>query len=127
MKSLTLQFVSYDELSGLDSNARIKKLLKIVIENKIVLMQGKLSPKEEAKLIENTMILVGTLKKFKGIELAVINSNGGAIVGPVNLVKKKLASFLVGDRDALTVIGPATLVRSIKKNPKKIEFLLGKK
>ena len=111
----------------MESNARNKKLLKIVIENKIVRMKGKLSPKEEAKLIENTMILGGTLKKFKGIELAVINSNGGAIVGPVNLMKKKLASFLVGDRDALTVIGPATLIRSIKKNPKKIEFLLGKK
>jgi hypothetical protein len=123
-KSLTIQFMSYEELSGLSISEKIKKLLKLVIENNLILLQGKLRPEEESRLIEDTMVLVGTLKNFKGIELAVLSSKdknvsiGGAM-------KTRLAKFL-GVENAITIIGPAMIVREIKKDPSKIQLLLEK-
>lgn len=123
MKSLTLQFVPYGDIEKLDGSTRIKKLLKIILQDKIILLQGKLKPEEEVQLIEETMELVGNSRKFKGIELATITSNNKK---PFELFKNKIASLLIGERDSLTVIGPATLVKDIKRNPKKVELLLRK-
>ena len=48
---LTLQFVPYSEIEDLNSNERVDKLLDLVREEKIVLMQGRLKPEEETLLI----------------------------------------------------------------------------
>jgi len=32
--------------------------------------------------------------------------------------------MLVGERDALTIIGPATIVKEIKRDPSKMQLLL---
>jgi len=37
---LTLQFIPHSEIEGLDSDARIKKLLDVVKEEKIVVLEG---------------------------------------------------------------------------------------
>lgn len=124
--SLTLQFVPFAEISSLSSVERIKKLLKIVLTNRIVLLQGKLKAEEEARLIEDTMVLVGNVKGFKGIELAVLSQKTEGI-SFFNKMKRGLAKALIGEQDAITIIGPATLVREIKKDPGKIQlFLKGK-
>jgi hypothetical protein len=68
--SLTLQFVPYIEIEGLSSLGRIKKLLKIAMEDKIVLLEGRLRREEEAELIKTTMEEISD--EFKGIELHVI-------------------------------------------------------
>ncbi len=82
LNSLTLQFVPYSDISSLYSVERIKKLLKVVLDNKIVLMQGKLKAEEESRLIEDTMALIGSIKGFKGIELAVLSpKESGSVVG----------------------------------------------
>ena len=65
----------YDEISSLGSQERIKKLLKIILGDKIILLQGRLKSDEEARLIEDTMVMIGHIKGFKGIELAVISPN----------------------------------------------------
>jgi len=123
VKSLTLQFIPYDEIERLNSGERIKRLLKIVLDNKIILLQGRLRPEEETRLIEDTMVLVGTLKNFKGIELAVIKpKNNDAF----ETMKKKVASFLVGERDSMTIIGPASIIKEIRRDPKRIQLLIRK-
>ncbi len=113
---LTLQFVPYSEIEELSSVGRIRKLLNITKENKIAILQGRLKKEEEKELIKATMEEINN--DFKGIELAVIdhgeNSNG---------IKKFLADMLLGDRQGLTVIGPASVVKEIKKDPSKIELL----
>ena len=123
MNRLTLSFVPYGDIRNLDSSARIKRILDIVLTGKIVILQGKLESIEEASLIQTTMALVGRVKGFKGIEIAVINPNNEAFVDKIKL---GIARALVGQRDALTIIGPATIVKEIKRDPKKIEILMNR-
>ncbi len=116
---LTLQFVPYTEIENLGSARRVKKLIDIVKQNKIVLLEGQLKKQEEADLIEIAMEEVDN--KFKGIELAVINPEGkdDSVFAKV---KHGFVSMLLGDRKGFTIIGPATIVKEIKKDPNKIEL-----
>ena len=102
---------------------RVKKILALVLGNKIVILQGRLRVEEEARLIEDTMAMVDHIKGFRGIELAVIEPDVSQQSMFVKL-KHGLARRLVGDNSCLTVIGPASVIKEIKKDPKKIELLL---
>lgn len=116
---LTLQFVPYNEIEDLGPARRVKKLLDLVKENKIVVLEGRLKKEEEKDLIEITMEEIND--KFKGIELAVISPE----TKEKNLFKKiktSFISFLLGNRYGFTIIGPATIVKEIKKDPNKIQL-----
>ena len=121
---LTLRFVSYKEIDKLDSTRRIKKLLDSIVDNKIIILQGRLEAVEEASLIQSTMALIGRIKGFKGVELATIQPDKDA--GFFEGIRLKMARALVGERDALTIIGPASVVKEIKKDPSKIDLMLKK-
>jgi len=123
IKGLTLHFMPFSEISGLDSVERIKKLLRIVLNNKVIVLQGRLKPEEETRLIEDTMIMVGNIKGFKGVELAVIEQNAEDL-GFMKKFKLGLAIALTGQQNAMTIIGPATIVKEMKKNPKKLEVMM---
>ena len=123
IKGLTLQFIPYSEISSLSTTERVKKLLQVVLKNKIAILQGRLRPEEESRLIEDTMVLVGSVKGFKGIELAVIGADNGAR-SVITKMKYGLAKALVGQTDTLTVVGPATVIKEMKKDPKKLEILM---
>jgi hypothetical protein len=122
IKGLTLHFMPFSEIASLDSVERIKKLLGIILNNKIVILQGQLKPEEETRLIEDTMIMAGNIKGFKGVELAVIAQNDG--LGGFQRFKFGLAKALTGAQNALTIIGPATIVKEMKKDPKKLEVMM---
>ena len=125
IKGFSIQFLPYSEIRDLDSNKRIKKILEIILGNNILILQGKLIPEEEARLIGDTMAMIGYVKNFKGIELAVISGNNNQ--GFFGKMKKGIINTLSGgDLGAITIIGPATIVKEIKRNPKKIELLLNK-
>jgi hypothetical protein len=117
---LTLRFVPYHEIEYLSSARRIHKLLDLVKENKIVLLEGRLRKEEEADLIEITMENIDD--KFKGIELAVIDTEREKDKSVFRRMKSRFVDMVLGDRQGLTVIGPATVVSEIKKNPEKIEL-----
>ncbi|MEM4263835.1 MAG: DUF2073 domain-containing protein [Candidatus Woesearchaeota archaeon] len=117
---VTLQFIPYTEIEELTSVGRIRKLLNIAKQNKIVLLQGRLKKDEETELIKATMEEIN--KEFKGIELAVINPQEAEITG-FQKFKNDFASLLLGDRSGLTIVGPASVVKAIKKDPNKIELL----
>ena len=121
---VTLQIIPYSEIESLSSVGRIRKLLNITKENKIVLLQGCLKKEEEAELIKATMEEIN--KDFKGIELAVLDSSKSKSTGFAKL-KKDFVNVLLGDRQGLTIIGPANIVKEIKKNPNKIELLTQEK
>lgn len=125
IKGFTIQFMPYSEVKYLDSNERIRKILNVVLGNNILILQGRLNPEEETRLIGDTMAMIGHIKNFKGIELAVISGNGDE--GFMSRFKKNLANALSGgDLGAVTIIGPATVVKEIKKNPRKIELFLNR-
>ena len=117
-KGLTLQFVPHNELNNLSSYEKIKKILKIVKENKIVLVEGKLKSEEQAMLIQRTMEQID--KKFKGIEIATIEGKEENAV--FEIMKKNIARVLLGDKFGFTIVGPASIVKEIKKDPNKIEL-----
>ena len=117
---VTIQFVPYTDIENLSGLGRIRKLLNIAKTNKIVLLQGRLKKEEEVELIKTTMEEID--KKFKGIELAVINPSQTGI-DELQRFKYGFLNMFFGDTQGLTIIGPSSIVKSIKKNPNKIELL----
>ena len=127
IRGFSIQFLPFAEIRNLDSTGRIRKILNIVLGNHILILQGRLNPEEETRLIGDTMAMIGHVKGFKGIELAVISGNGNNRGGFFSKMRQNLANTLVkGDLGAVTIIGPATIVKEIKKNPKKIELFLNR-
>jgi|SRR3989338_6096612 len=122
LNGLTIEFMPYSDIRNLDSAERIKKILTVVLGNKIIILQGKLKPEEETRLIEDTMAMIGHVKGFKGIELAVIGESKNVAI--TSKIAQGFAKMLIGETAAMTLIGPASIVKDIKRNPRKIELLL---
>lgn len=117
---LTLQFVPYSEINHLTSIGRIRKLLNLAKENKIVLLEGRLQKEEETELIKTTMEEIN--KDFKGIELAVVNTSSGD--DPFSKLKSSFVSALLGNKQGFTIIGPAKIIKNIKRDPNKLQILM---
>lgn len=125
-KDLTIHFMPYSEIAHEDSIGRIKKIMGIVLKNKIVILQGRLKSDEEVRLIENSMTLIGNVEGFQGIEIAGLsgdNENRGLF----DNVRRNIAKILIGEQDAITIIGPASIVKEMTKDPRKIELMLQRK
>jgi len=118
---LKLQFVPYNEIQDLNSAKRITKLLKIVKDEKIILLEGRLKSSEETELISRTMQEISN--KFKGIELSVINPENKDSSDIVHKIKTAFLNMILGNRQGFTIIGPASIVKEIKQDPNKIELL----
>lgn len=129
MDNLTIQFIPYSELAYLTPYRRVKKLLDLINENKIVIIQGKLAPEEEADLIQETMKEISRSRqnksRFRGIEITTLNPNLRDL-GFFQGIKERFASTFAGGRDIITIIGPASVIKDIKKDPSKIELFLRK-
>lgn len=126
LKGFSLQFMPYSEIRNSNSSDRIRKILDIILGSNILILQGRLKPDEETRLIEDTMAMIGHVKDFKGIELAVI-SDKGEESRFVDKIRNGVVNILSGaDLGAITVIGPASIVKEIKRNPKKLELFLNK-
>jgi hypothetical protein len=123
MKGLRIHVMPFSEVKDLGISERVRKILGQVLGNKIVIFHGRLRAEEEARLIEDTMAMVDHISHFKGIELAVIEPD----MSEKNLIAKMkhgIAKRLVGDNSTLTVIGPASVIKDIKRDPRRMELLL---
>ena len=116
---VTFQFIPFHDIQNLTSAKRVNKLLNIVKNDKIVLMEGRLKKEEETDLIEITMEEISS--KFKGIELSVIYPDKTK-QDAMQKLKGAFANVLLGNRQGMTIIGPASIVKKIEKNPDKIEL-----
>jgi len=116
---LTLQFVPYADIEHLDAQGRIAKLLSIVKDDKIVLMQGRLRPEEETLLIQRTMEQIAD--EFKGVEICTIFPQEKDLQF-LKRIKKEMVKAILGNRDGITIIGPANIVKEIKRDINKIEL-----
>jgi hypothetical protein len=116
---LTLQYLPYHEIEHMSSTNRVKKILKIVKEDKIVILEGRLKKHEEAELIKSTMELISD--SFKGIEIGVLHPEKKDLPFFAK-IKHHIIDYFIGDRQGLTIIGPATVIKEIKQDPDKIQL-----
>ena len=123
IRGLSLHVIPFSEVQTLTISERVKKILNLILGNKIIILHGRLRPEEEARLIEDTMALVDHVPGFRGIELAVIEPN---LKNETIFVKMRhgIARKLIGDNSSLTVIGPASVIKEIKRDPRKLELWL---
>lgn len=119
---LTIHFMPYSTIANDDALGKIKKIMGIILQNKVILLQGKLKSEEESKLIEHTMTLIGNIQGFQGVEIATISNDSERNL--FNKIRHNIARILIGEHDAITIIGPASVVKEIQRDPKKIEFML---
>lgn len=121
---ISFQYIPYREHSRMDAEKKLNKIMKIVRKNKIVLMQGKLKASEEAQLIEKTMGQI--TKDFPGISFCTVypELNGNKKNNQLHTkIKNSVYNLVLGNRDCLTIVGPASIVTEIRKNPNKIDLL----
>ena len=116
---VTFKFVPYHEVEGLSSAKRVNKLLRIVKEDKIVIMEDRLKRQEEADLIEITMEEISP--KFKGIELSVICPDKDK-QDALQRIKGTFADVLLGDRQGLTIIGRLLSLKRSRATPTRSSY-----
>ena len=126
---LSFKYIPYREHSVLNTDQKLNKIFNIVRRDKIVLMQGKLKPQEEAKLIERTMGQI--TKDFTGISFCTVYPNGNNKKKNSSVVKSATRAVgdimyksFMGKRDCLTIVGPANIVKDIRKNPSQIDLFI---
>ncbi|MFH1212064.1 MAG: DUF2073 domain-containing protein [Candidatus Woesearchaeota archaeon] len=117
---LTIEYIPYSDIEDLSSEKRISKLLRLVKEKKIIILEGRLRSNEEAELIRRTMEEIDDL--FKGIELSVVypkKSDDDFF----NKLKAIFVNMILGNRLGVTIIGPASVIKEIKQDPNRIQLL----
>jgi hypothetical protein len=117
---LTLQFLPFGEIAVLSPEDKLRRLLDLVKDDKIILLEGKLKSTEKSDLIARTMAEIN--QKFKGIEIEELDLEAKNLAGMEKL-KSIFVNMLLGDRKGFTIIGPASIIKEIKKDPDKIQLL----
>lgn len=108
---LKIKILPYENLKKYQFNSIFKDLK----EDTIILVDAKLKSEEEAQLIKETMKKVS--EKFSGIELSSLELSSGNNINFFEKLKKNFIEIIIGKKRGLTLIGPAKLIRKIKKNP----------
>jgi len=109
-----IEFVSSKTLKKLSSEQKIQMVLESVKKNTILVLEESLSMDEERQLIRETMKVI--TKNFPGIEISSLSPQEEDL-------RAQFIRFLGGKTSGLTVVGPANLVKEMKKDPNKLRVL----
>jgi hypothetical protein len=107
---IKIKFIPY-EIVGND----FRKVLRALQKDSLVLIDAKLQPEEEADLIKETMEKFS--ERFSGIELSSISAPEAT---NLEKIRNAIVERLTGRKRGFTIIGPAGIVRKIKKNPQEL-------
>jgi len=111
-KELKIKFVPYEILK----KKKTKDIVSDLEKNTIILVDAKLLPTEETKLIRATMKKVSS--KFSGIELNSLDlSEMKKNKTWSEMVKEKAMEIILGKKRGITIIGPADIIKKIEKDP----------
>ena len=125
---LKLDFISSSKLNNKAPKSRIEYILGRVKDGRILIMDGVLKPEEEMDLIRETMRRVDD--GFPGIEVCSLKKSSKAFDYVYdkfmdqrdffqkvfrNITGKK--AMVTNMRTGITLIGPAKIIKTIKKNP----------
>ncbi len=112
MEGVQLNLISKDRLDKMASMEKIRMILEEVKKGKIVVLESGLTPDEEAKLIELTMLEIDH-ENFVGIEVESYPQKSKGFFGKI-----------FGGGGRLTVIGPANRLKTLHKNEEFIETVI---
>jgi len=107
---LKIKFIPYESI-GED----FRRVMRALQKNSLVLIDAKLQPEEEADLIRETMERFS--EKFSGIELSSLSAPE---MNNMEKLKNAIVEKITGKKRGFTIIGPAGIVRKIKKNPQEL-------
>ncbi len=108
---ISVNLVSKQKLEDLTYNEKIKFILKEVKKGKILVLEQGLTPMEQADLIENTMKEIEH-DTFIGVEMEGYGEEKTSFI-------QKLFGIIKKPR--LTLIGPANLLKTVKKDSNMIQ------
>ncbi len=119
---LSIDFMTIESLMQASQEERINLIIKKMKDKKIIVFNGQFDPRDEAALIEGTMKHVN--KQFPGIEICSLSYEelNPNMSWPLKL-KHRLIKLLTGGRSGITVIGPAKIIKEIKREPDRISLL----
>ncbi|UTB33242.1 MAG: DUF2073 domain-containing protein [Methanobacterium sp. ERen5] len=101
--ALKMDFVSSEALKESSSMEKISMIVDKVKEGDLLVIEGGLTPAEEAELIETTMREID-IENFVGIDIYTLEKDKSSFFG---LSKKKAIG--------ITIIGPANVMKTVKK------------
>lgn len=112
--NIKFKLITYEKFKkdGFDS------LINDLRDSKIIMIDAKLTAKQEAYIIEQTMKQISD--KFSGIELASLSILNEAEITGFEKIKNALLETIIGKKRGFTIIGPAKIVHKIKKNPEEL-------
>ena len=111
---ISVNLVSRQKLDELNSDEKLKFILKEVQKGKILVLEHGLTPMEQTNLIENTMKEIEH-DTFIGIEME------GYSEDRPNFIQK---IFGMIKKPRMTMIGPAHLLRTIRKDNNMIQTMI---
>jgi hypothetical protein len=111
MSGLKMDFLSSDALISQSSMEKISMIVDRVKVGDLVVIEGGLTPGEEAELIEATMREID-VENFVGIDIYTLEKDKISFFG---LSKKKIVG--------LTIIGPANIMKKVKKKSNFISMI----
>lgn len=122
MNKLSLDFMPMESLRKSSLDERVELILEKIKDNKILVIDSRFDPRDEAVLIKKTMESVN--KAFPGIELCSLSINELRKEDNLLLkVKNALLNLLMGGKRGITVIGPAKVIKQIKREKDMISLL----
>ncbi|WP_414469519.1 DUF2073 domain-containing protein [Methanobacterium sp. ACI-7] len=103
MNGLKMDFLSSDALNSQSSIQKVSMIVERVKRGDLVIMEGGLTPEEEAELIETTMREID-IENFVGIDIYTLEKDKKSLFG---MSRKKTVG--------LTIVGPANVMQTVKK------------
>lgn len=122
MAKMKIDFVPFEKLLMMTPEQRVSLIVRQVKNNTILITDGKLEFDEEAKLIEATMKQVS--RNFPGIEVSSMETGNIRKGQMFNFLRDKVGEIISGKKRGVTIVGPAKLVRKVKKQPDKISLVM---
>jgi hypothetical protein len=133
--NMKMDFVSSNILNSKTGSKRIDFILNRVKDGSVLVTDGVLKPDEEMELIRETMRRVDD--GFPGIEVASLKRELKGIDSVIDKLKdqKNRVQSIVGSitgrenataelKTGLTLIGPAKIIKRIKKNPESFSVFM---
>lgn len=118
-KNITIEFIPYQTFKNFKKEEKIKKIIEKVKDEKLLLIEGILEDSEKKELIIKSMDEFNF--KFKGIEIETIHYQADSFFDKVKL---SFVKMLYKNRVGLTIIGPASIVKEIKKDPNHLRIYM---